>query len=102
MTSKYHAKPEFIDNIRFASQREGNRYRELKLLFRAQQITELEIQPKFPVRFGDKLLFTYRADFAYYEDGKRVCEDSKGFRTPVYKLKKRIVESVYGITIVET
>ena len=100
--TKYHAKAETIDGIRFASQREGTRYRELKLLVRAGQIRDLELQPNLPVKYEGKLLFTYRADFAYIENGQRVIEDTKGFRTAVYKLKKKIVEAMLGIKIIET
>ena len=45
--NKYKAKPLTVDGIRFASQREGSRYRELKLLEKAGQITGLELQPVF-------------------------------------------------------
>jgi hypothetical protein len=99
--TKYHSKADTIDGIRFASQREGNRYRELKLLVRAGQIRDLELQPNFPVEYGGKLLFTYRGDFAYYENGHQVIEDVKGFKTAVYKLKKKIVEAMLGIKIIE-
>jgi hypothetical protein len=44
----------------------------------------------------------YIADFVYRDrDGNRVVEDCKGFRTPVYKLKKKLMLHVHGIRIVE-
>ena len=47
----------------------------------------------------------YKADFGYTRtaDNLRVIEDVKvpATRTPVYKLKKKIVESFYGIRITE-
>lgn len=53
---------------------------------------------------------TYFADFRYQERELRdsenehwrvVVEDVKGVRTPVYRLKKRMVEAQYGIQIRE-
>ena len=46
----------------------------------------------------------YIADFTYwdYAKDKRVIEDSKGFRTKEYKLKKAVVEAIYpSVQIVE-
>jgi hypothetical protein len=99
--SKYRATPVAIDNIRFASKREGTRYLLLKTLFRAGVIQNLEIQPSFPFELEGKTIFTYRADFAYFDGDARVVEDSKGFRTPVYRLKKKLIEAAYKIKIVE-
>ena len=105
--SKYGARPVVIDGIRFASTREGKRYAELKLLAKAGEITCLQLQPKYEVYAGDVKLFTYIGDFQYYtfkggRDGLgTVIEDVKGVRTPVYRLKKKIVEAVYNLEIVE-
>jgi hypothetical protein len=30
-----------------------------------------------------------------------VVEDVKGFRTPLYRLKKKLIEAQYGIAIIE-
>jgi hypothetical protein len=46
-------------------------------------------------------LCVYRADFTYEADGKLVVEDAKGFRTEMYKLKKKWVKAEYGIDIRE-
>lgn len=99
---KYGAKVVTIDGVRFASTKEGKRYAELKLLARAGEINGLELQPRFPFHLNGELMFTYVADFAYYErGGKRIIEDTKGFRTPIFKLKKKIIETSFGITITE-
>jgi hypothetical protein len=42
------------------------------------------------------------ADFTYMEDGKLVVEDCKGFKTDVYKIKKKLMLWVHGIRIKET
>ena len=102
---KYGAKAVTIDGIRFASKKEAKRYAELKLLAKAGEIYGLEVQPKVSVYAGNIKLFTYIGDFGYYfcKPGNisRIIEDVKGVRTPVYKLKKKIVEAVYNIEITE-
>jgi hypothetical protein len=100
--SKYHAVRTTIDNISFASKREARRYEELKILLRAGVITDLQLQPAFPVIVERVTVATYRADFCYRERGQVIVEDCKGFRTPVYRLKKKLVEAQYKITIRET
>lgn len=99
---KYGAKPVTIDGIRFASTKEGNRFAELKLLARAGEITSLQLQPVFEYRIRNQPIFKYVADFAYFtREGQQIIEDVKGVRTPLYKLKKKIIEAEYGITIME-
>ena len=100
--SKYRAIPTLVDGIRFASRRESLRYMELKLLACAGEISGLELQPVFPLLVDGVKVGRYLADFRYYrKDGELVIEDSKGFKTPVYRLKKRIVEAQYGIQVQE-
>jgi hypothetical protein len=101
--NKYHAKKTTIDNITFDSIRESQRYNELKMLLRANKIAHLELQVPFQVTINGKKICKYLADFQYVdlETGKVVIEDTKGFRTQVYRLKKRLVEAQYGITITE-
>lgn len=98
-----------IDGISFDSKREGARYCELKLLEKAGEIGNLELQPSFKLSCGDRPILikspgypngrqaTYRADFAYWcpKREKRVIEDSKGYRTDIFKLKKAIVEAMH-------
>ena len=116
--NKYGAKVKIVDGHRFASQKEALRYGALKLLERAGEIRRLVLQPKFPFHLKDRTIFTYIADFEYEERVRgtvgalqiagafphwnRVIEDSKGFRTKEYRLKKKLIECYYGITIRET
>lgn len=110
--SKYGATPTTVDGIRFDSAKEAKRYGELKLLWELSLITDLELQPEFVLwahpngetHAGAGIpVGKYRADFRYYTpDGEIVIEDVKGMRTPLYRLKKRIVEAQYGIKIRET
>lgn len=118
-TSKYGAIPTMVDGIKFPSKKEARRYGELTLRQRAGEIRKLELQPQFPLYATaipyidparDPLkLGIYRGDFRYEEcdhanghSGWRVIvEDVKGFKTPLYKWKKRHVEAQYGIEIRE-
>ena len=106
--SKYNAKKIMVDGITFDSKKEAKRYTELKLLERAGKITGLELQPEFELQPAfDKdgkhyRKITYKADFHYIEDGQNIVEDVKGYRTDVYKLKKKLFEYKYqGLTIKE-
>lgn len=104
---KYGAKPTWADGIRFASKAEAKRYLDLKLLERAGAISGLEVQPCYPIEAVNPSngevtpVGVYKADFRYLERGRLVVEDVKGMRTVVYRLKKRLVEAIYGIQIQE-
>ena len=110
---KYGAEPTVVDGIRFDSKKEARRYGELRLLEKARKIESLELQPSWPLLVYEHdavatgacptCIGTYRADFVYrdVESGCVVVEDVKGIRTAVYRLKKKLVEATYGITIVE-
>ena len=100
--SKYKNRKVKLDGYTFDSQAEANRYAELKLLQRANKIECLALQPAYPFYINNKLMFTYYADFHYQnEHGNVIIEDVKGVRTPVYKLKRKIIEARYGIKITE-
>tara|TARA_R100000781_G_scaffold54064_1_gene35366 strand:+ start:365 stop:676 length:312 start_codon:yes stop_codon:yes gene_type:complete len=98
---KYRNKKTEVDGIIFDSKAEAKRYTELKLLEKANAISDLRLQPKFDCVINGKKICSYRADFDYYEYDKYVCEDVKGFKTPVYRLKKKLVEALHNVKIVE-
>ena len=88
----------------FDSVKEYHRWGCLRLLERAGRISDLKRQVKFeliPKQKGERACY-YMADFTYYEDGKLVVEDCKGYRTDVYRLKKKLLLWVHGIRITET
>lgn len=109
--NKYFNKKVMVDGIKFDSKKEAKRYNELKLLKRAGLIKELELQkvfelqPKYTNNKGEHIRsITYKADFFYYDNKKKqyIVEDTKGFRTDAYKLKKKLFEYVYpNLTINE-
>lgn len=86
----------------FASQREEKRYGELVLRQKAKQISELKCQVPFSLDVNGFHVCKYIADFTYVENGKPVVEDSKGYKTQTYKLKKKLLKACLGITILET
>jgi hypothetical protein len=90
----------------FASKREAERYQGLALLEKAGRIRNLELQVSFPLRVNNVLICRYVLDFKYEEYEHRawsvVFEDVKGYATPAYKLKKRLMLAVHGIEIRET
>lgn len=119
--SKYGAKKTIVDGIQFDSKKEAQRFRELQLLERAGQISNLQRQVKFvlipaqrePDQIGSrggvkkgKLLereCIYIADFVYHipECSKPIVEDTKGFRTKEYVIKRKLMLFVHGIKIIE-
>lgn len=119
--SKYHSKKITWDGETFDSIKEYNRWKELKLLERAGEITGLKRQVKikllptqreFSGEVGKngkfkkgKLLereVSYIADFVYSNKiGATVVEDVKGFRTKEYILKRKMMLYFHGIRIKE-
>lgn len=99
--SKYRAIRTEVDGIKFDSKREAKRYGVLRIMERAGLISGLECQVKYPITVNGKLICTYICDFKYLEKGSVIIEDVKGVRTPIYKLKKKLMEAVHGIIIKE-
>ena len=101
MESKYKNKKTQIDMYVFDSAKEAKRYRELKLLERAKEISNLELQPRFLLQESFKKngktyrKIEYVADFKYIENGKTIVEDVKGLQTDVFKIKHKLFERKY-------
>lgn len=106
--SKYNARKTVVDGITFDSRREAKRWQELKRLEDLGEIRKLRRQVKFPLipkfKVDGKTYreTSYIADFTYYEDGILVVEDCKGFRTPEYRLKKKLMAYINYINIRES
>ena len=103
--NKYGArKVKAPDGQVFDSVKEYHRWGMLKLLERAGRISDLKRQVSYeliPKQQGERAC-SYVADFTYMENGKLVVEDCKGFRTPEYRLKRKLMLWVHGIRIKET
>lgn len=105
LPSKYgNKRAEAHDGSTFASKKERDRYNELDLLRRAGYITKLDLQVRYPLVVKKVRIGVYVADFVYVEKDKvgRVVEDVKGFRTPLYQMKKRLMKALYGVEIRES
>ena len=108
--SKYYNKKIIVDGVEFDSKNEANRYVELKLLEHTGHIKDLELQvpfllqPSFKKNGKTIRAIRYIADFVYFDNDLKqtVVEDVKGYRTEVYKLKKKLFEYNYpDLVIVE-
>lgn len=106
--SKYRSQKITVGGITFDSKKESKRFSELYLLERAGQITNLQRQVPFELipsqRIDGKVVeypCKYIADFVYEKDGQKVVEDTKGFKTKDYIIKRKLMLSVYGIRIHE-
>lgn len=84
------------DNVIFHSKREKSRYLELMMLMRSGYISDLQLQPKFPLVVAGQHICDYKADFQYVtKDGRTVIEDSKGMTTEIYRLKCKLFHALY-------
>lgn len=108
-TNKYHNKKILFDGHNFDSIKEKNYYIKLKALEKAGLIRNLELQKEYLLQESFKLngttrrKITYKSDFSYIstQDDKIHVVDVKGFRTEVYRLKKKMFEYKYKIELEE-
>lgn len=117
---KYHNKRVEYEGIVFDSLKEKRRYCQLRLLEKQGMISNLRLQVPFeliPAIYEDEIVklktktkvkkkliqraTTYVADFVYETMGKTIVEDTKGFRTKEYELKKKMMRAFLGIEIKE-
>lgn len=103
-----------------ASKREHYRAQELRLMERAGLISDLREQVPYvliPAQYGEcgkdfkgrtsRVLLeracSYIADFVYTDTatGQTIVEDTKGFRTKEYIIKRKLMLHVHGIRIKE-
>jgi hypothetical protein len=117
--NKYHSRKITRDGMTFDSLKEYRRFCELSLLEKAGEITDLQRQVEFilipaqrePDTIGKRggikkgktieQKCSYVADFVYNENGKPVVEDTKGFRTKDYIIKRKLMLCVHGVRIKE-
>lgn len=99
--SKYGSTRTEVDGVTFDSKGEARRYTDLLLLNVAGKIGNLERQVSFKLYgMGRTLICTYRADFVYFEDNKRVAEDFKAIRTSEFKLKQKLfIDNYPGVEL---
>lgn len=103
--TKYGAKKTIVDGIEFDSRLEATRYTQLRLMERAEEISDLKLQVEFQViqgwinpDTGEKIRGSiYIADFMYCDKQSHqvIVEDTKGKETDDFRLKWKLAQSLY-------
>ena len=110
MRRKYRNKKVTLGDMTFDSKKEANRWVELAIMQKNGEITDLDTQVVFELIPAQRDPVTkkvleravhYVADFVYYIGNERVVEDTKGFKTPEYIIKRKLMLWVHGIRIQE-
>ena len=118
--TKYHNTKVTLGGITFDSKLEADRWAELTMLERLGVIQNLERQKEYVLIPTQKLptpisqpskgggymksvekAVKYVADFVYQKDGQTVVEDTKGFKTEGYIIKRKLMLYVHGIQVME-
>ena len=106
--NKYGAIKVHADGLKFDSKKEHKRYGQLKMLKKAGEITDFVHQVPFIYTYEGKKMFKYISDFVVIHlDGTRTIEDVKAFdkkkgkflTTPLFNLKKKLIEAQHKIEI---
>lgn len=101
---KYGSRKTTYNGITFDSKKEAERYTELAFLERQGIIKNLKRQVPFELQASFKKgkktyrAIIYVADFVYDDPRlhKTIVEDTKGYRTPEYRLKQKLFEFKYS------
>lgn len=107
---KYRNRKVVTKNGSYDSQKEADRHEELLLMEKVGAIQNLKRQVKFtliPTQYDQHGMLCehgikYIADFTYSRDGRLVVEDTKGFKTPEYIIKRKLMLYIKKIRILET
>ena len=106
---KYGNHKVVVDGEKVAdSKHEYRRLCELKVLQRAGEIKDLQVQVRYNLIPDQKICglkvrgTDYIADFVYWtNDDKFVCEDAKGHKTADYTIKRKLMKLIHNIDVVE-
>ena len=110
--SKFGNKKHQLDGINFVSKAEAAYYWfRIKPRNDTGEISNLVFQPRIRCQVGEVKICDYIADFSYFDRNERGQHDQqgcqviievKGYKTDVYKLKKKLVHALYpGLKIIE-
>lgn len=97
--NKYNNIKTVVDGIKFDSKRETYYYLYYKRLQESKIISDLKLQTPIKFDIDGKHIFTYKADFEYEDEYGHHYIDVKGVETPVFRLKKKLIEAKYKIII---
>jgi hypothetical protein len=92
-----------VDGYSFDSLSEAKRYGELKIEELAGNVSDLDVHQRFSLDVNGVHICDYEADFTYRRNGRFVVEDVKSTATVtrLYRVKKKLMLAVLGITIQE-
>ena len=101
--NKFNARKTVVAGLTVDSKAESERYVYLTQLEAAGEIQDLELQPAFECVVNGQKVCTYRSDFRYRRGEVVTVEDVKSgpTKTPVYRLKKKLVLACLGVAITE-
>ena len=88
---------------KYASAHEAQEAAKLAALERSGKIQDLREQVSFVLvpGYGKIRPIRYVADFVWMENGREIVADAKGCKTPLYRLKRKMMQLLLGIEIVE-
>ena len=101
--SKYRAiRTENADGTWSDSRREAKMDWVMMSLKLKPGVSDVVRKKVFPIVINGEKICSYECDWCViYQNGTMEIWDAKGFKTPVYKLKKKLVKAVLGIEILE-
>lgn len=110
-------KKQDYDGFTFDSIKEKNAYIVFKEMESKGEIFDLQVHHPIDIKIDEKHVCTLVIDFKYFTGNKWAYADAKAVKkkrvlkngsikytyltTPVYKLKKKLAEAIYGIKIEE-
>lgn len=97
--NKFRAQPVRDEDGYFASKKEHRHWQVLKLRERAGEISQLQRQVRFRLETNGIHICDYVADFIYFEGHRRVVCDVKGFVTPEFRLKSKLMRALLNIEV---
>lgn len=97
--TKYRNRRVVVDGIKVDSQKEADRWGQLRLLEAAGEIRNLRRQVRYKLIVNNILITTYVCDFTYEREGQFVVEDAKGMVLPIFKIKQKLMRACLGIDV---
>ena len=102
--SKYNNEKVVVKGVKYDSRKEAKRAFDLEIKQRKGEVSELKRQVKFVLQESFKIPskktkqgfetikeIAYIADFTYFMGGQFYIEDVKGYKTPEYKIKAKML-----------
>ena len=99
--SKYRNRKTVVDGIKFDSKREAQFYSSLKQLECAGQVSQIELQKRYPLAVNGETVCTYLADFAFHDaiQNRYRVVDVKGVVTKDFSIKRKLMRAIHGIEV---